>query len=82
MILHLSQIFFTDGLTFIFYLLSVCAGSFEPVGDSSTIQIVRRQFDRYAVARQDLDEVHADFAGNVRQDLMIVLQFDLEHGIR
>lgn len=45
-------------------------------------QVVRSQFDRNFVAGENADEVHADFAGNVRQNLVTVLKLDLEHRVR
>ena len=82
MILHLSHIFLTDGLTFIKAAsFSGSEISFETVSDSAASQIVRRQFDGNFVARQNADEVHADLAGNVRQNFVAVFQFDLEHRV-
>lgn len=80
MILHLSQIFLTDALTFIAcpYLLSAL---FEPVNDSSARQIVGRKLDQDFVTGQNLDEVLSHAARDVRQYLMLALQLDFEHRI-
>src|SRR5260370_699804 len=45
-------------------------------------QIVRRKLDRDFVSRQNPDEILAHFAGNVRQDLVLVLQLNAEHRVR
>jgi hypothetical protein len=34
------------------------------------------------LSRENPDEILAHFAGNVRQDLVLVLQLDAEHGVR
>lgn len=54
----------------------------EAIGDTAARQVVNRKLDGYLVARQDFDVVHAHFAGNMRQNLMAVLEFDLEHRVR
>lgn len=54
----------------------------EAIGNTAARQVVDRQLDGYLVARQDFDVVHAHFAGNMRQNLMAVLEFDLEHRVR
>lgn len=73
MILHFSQIFLTDGLTFI---------SFIPIGYSAVRQIVGRKLHEDAISRQNTDEVHPDLAGNVREHAMSVRELDAEHCIR
>lgn len=73
-----SQMGFTDGLTFIVFLL---CDSRLAVRDSSTGEIVRRQFHRHRVARQDADVMHAHFAGYMSQHLMAVLQLHAKHGV-
>src|SRR5260370_7656465 len=45
-------------------------------------QIVRRKLHRDFVSRQNPDEILAHFAGNVRQDLVLVLQLNAEHRVR
>src|SRR5512146_3593781 len=92
MTLHLSQIFFTDARTFMSVLSSqksVLRNSFSstakelfvPIHNSSPGQVVGRKFHRHAVPGKDTNEVLAHFAGDMRQYLMLVLQFDLEHGV-
>src|SRR5712671_3171439 len=91
MTLHLSQIFFTDARTFITQLSAV---SFQPsaksfkaylliaINDSSAIQVVRRKLHRDFVAGQDANKVFAHLAGDMRQYLVLVLEFHFEHGVR
>ena len=50
--------------------------------DSAPGDVVGRHLDRDLVAGQDADEIHAQLSGNVRQDLVAVLKFDLKHGVR
>src|SRR6266542_3307912 len=73
-ILHLTQIFLTDALTFM-------ALSLVPVNDPAPRQVVRRQLDENFVARQDPDEVLSHLARDVRQDLMLVFQLHFEHRV-
>jgi hypothetical protein len=93
MTLHLSQIFFTDARTFITSLqpsaisrqenlFDIERGLFVSVNNSSAIQIVGRELNCHFVARQDADKILAHFAGNMGQNLVLVFQFHLEHGIR
>ena len=64
-ILHLSQIFFTDALTFMiassfFFLLRANPRVlFVAVNDASAGEIVRRKLHRDLVPRQDADEILA-----------------------
>src|SRR5271168_2525901 len=76
--LHLSQIFFTDERTFISWPLSLLV----PVRDAPAGQVVGRKLHGHPVARQDADKILPHLAGNVRQNLVLVLQLHAEHGIR
>src|SRR5580704_1607465 len=58
------------------------AASFITVNNSSAIQIVGRKLYRDFVAGKNADKVLAHFARDMRQNLVLVLQFHLEHGIR
>src|SRR5262245_43327236 len=71
-ILHLSQILFTEALTFM-------ASSLVPVDDAAPAEVVRRQLDQDAIARQDPDEVLPHLAGDVGEDAVLVVQLDAEH---
>src|SRR5205823_13010143 len=51
------------------------------INNSSAIQIVGREFDRDFVSGQNADKIFAHLAGNVRQYLVLVFQFHLEHGV-
>src|ERR1700676_1492748 len=55
---------------------------FIAVDDASAIQIIRRKLDGDFVAGQNANEILAHLAGNVRQHLVLVFEFDLEHSIR
>ena len=74
--LHFSHIFLTDGRTFNASLLLLVS-----VGDATTGQVVRSEFDLHLVAREDTDVVHAHLSGNVGQDLVSVLEFDSEYRV-
>ena len=51
-------------------------------GDPTLSQIIRRHLNGYFVTGQDLDEVHAELAGNVYQNGVSVANVDFEHSIR
>src|SRR5690349_2733507 len=75
--LQFSQRTFTDGRTFMSSSLLL-----EPVRDPAAGEVVRRQLDLHAVARQDADEIHAHLAADVRQDTVTALQLHAEHRVR
>src|SRR5262245_16302606 len=52
------------------------------VGDSSAIQVVRRELDLHAVTGQDADVVAAHLAGDVTEDHVVVVELDAEHRVR
>lgn len=52
------------------------------VGNAPLGEIVGRKLDRYAVARQDLDEVLAHLSRQVGENLVPLAEFDLERRIR
>src|SRR4029077_11759192 len=93
MTLHLSQIFFTDARTFINQPSAVSPQpsanperlkrqhSFIAIYDAAPVQVVGRKLNCYLVARQNADEGLAHLSRDMRQHLMLVLQFNLEHGI-
>src|SRR5262245_34579816 len=53
----------------------------EPISDSTSGEIVRRQLDLHAVAGQDADEVHPHLAADVREYLVPVLELDPKHRV-
>ena len=53
----------------------------EPVCDPAACQVVGRKFDQDLVARQDADEVLADFSRCVSEDFVTVRKLDLEKGV-
>lgn len=55
---------------------------FIPIDYPSPCQIVRGQFNQDLIARQDSNEVLAHFARYMRQNQMLIFQFNPEHGIR
>ena len=77
MILHFSQSFLTDALTFIIYSFL-----FKSVCDSASGQVVRRHLHRNLIAGQDLDKVHPELAGNLCQNGVSAADINGEHGIR
>src|SRR6266480_1071982 len=76
-ILQCSQRVFTDGLTFIVFALLL-----EPVRDAPAREVVGRELDLHAVAREDPDEVHSHLPAHVREHLVAVLQLHAEHRVR
>jgi hypothetical protein len=85
-ILHFSQIAFTDGLTFIALassvgiLLMYCF-LLETVRDAPAAQIVWRQLHGDTVSRQNPYKIHANLAGHMRQYFMPIGELDLEHSV-
>src|SRR5215510_9695803 len=63
--LHFSQRRFTEALTFM-----AVSHSLVSVGDSSSRQIIRRQLNLHLISRQNTNEIHPDFAGDMSQDLV------------
>src|SRR5207237_8234073 len=51
------------------------------IDDAPARQIVRRKLDGDLVSRQNANKILAHLAGNVRQNLVLVLQLDAEHGV-
>src|SRR3984893_7817084 len=51
------------------------------VDDAAACQIVRRKLYGYFVSRENTNKIFAHLAGNVRQHLMLVLQFHAKHGV-
>ena len=89
MILHFSQIFFTEGFTFIFFTVPFCTPQwgclvvclFRSVSDASFVQVIHRHLDGHLVAQQNFDIIHADFAGNGGSDDMIIGKLNFESGV-
>jgi hypothetical protein len=78
--LQLSQRALTEALTFKGSSIS-SAALLEPIRNSTTSQVIRRQFHPDSIAGQDADEVHAQLAGDVCQNAVAVLEFDGEHSV-
>src|SRR6476660_3701717 len=74
--LHFSQIFLTDGRTFIVGSFSLVA-----VGDAASAEVVGGELDLDPVAGEDPDVVHAHLPGDVGEHLVPVLELDPEHGV-
>ena len=68
--------FFKDALVFILLTFLL-----ESEYDASLSEVVGAHLDLHLVSGQDFDVVHAHLAGDVRGDLMAVLQLHAEHGI-
>src|ERR1700747_3594627 len=51
------------------------------IDDAAARQIVRRKLDGHFVSRKNADEILAHLAGDMRQNLVLVFQFDAEHGV-
>src|SRR5436305_8336436 len=55
---------------------------FVPVGDAPFGQVVGREFDAHAVARQDTYEVLTHLAGNLsHHDMLRAIQTNFEEGV-
>lgn len=76
MILHLSQIFFTEALTFIWH-----QSLFIPIDYSAPGEVVRRKLNGNLVSGEYPNKVLSHFSGNMSQYHVFALQFDPEHGI-
>ena len=79
MILHLSQIFFTDGFTFIF---TSYAKLLEAICNTTATQVIGRKLHGDSVTGQNTDKIHTHLTGNVSQNNVVVFQFYLKHGVR
>ena len=76
MILHFSQIFFTDGLTFIGY--QPFLNLFRTPGDTALFQVVDGNLNGYLITGQNFDIIHAQLSGNMSRDHVLIRQLDLE----
>ena len=54
----------------------------KPIGNTPARQIVRRQFHCDFVARKNTDKVHPHFSGNMRKNLVPVVERHTKHRIR
>src|SRR5438132_415564 len=52
-----------------------------PIGDATAGQVVRRQLHLDPIPRQDPDVVHPHLPGDVREDLVPVVELHAEHGV-
>ena len=78
MILHFSQIFFTEGLTFIVKISFL----FRTPCYTTLRRIVYRHLDGDLVAYEDPDVILSELAGDMSRNYHIVRQFNLEGGVR
>ena len=76
MILHLSQIFFTEALTFMWH-----QSLFVPIDNPAPGEVVGRELYGNLVSREDTNEILSHFSGNVSQYHVFTFQFDPEHGV-
>src|SRR5687768_10322571 len=83
MTLQLSQRALTEALTFngSSIVFVWWWRSLESVGDPAAGQVVRRQLDADPVTGQDPDEIHPEFAADMGEHTVAVLQFDREHRV-
>lgn len=90
MILHLSQIFFTDGLTFnvshhaflcFFLAFESVPASLRAPGDPALREIVDRNLDLYVISREDPDIILAEFARYVGKHRVSVGQLYFEQRV-
>src|SRR6185503_18261494 len=51
------------------------------VDHACAVEVVRRQLDADAIARQDADAVAAHLAGDVAEDHVVVVELHPEHGV-
>ena len=56
--------------------------SLVSIGDPTAGEVVRSEFHLDLVAWEDSDVVHPHLPGDVREHLVSVVEFDLEHGSR
>ena len=77
MILHFSQIFFTDGLTFILlyqpFLILLCSP-----GYASFSEVVNRNLNGNAVAGQNSYIIHSELSRNMCSNYMLIGKLYLE----
>src|SRR3954468_14513280 len=52
------------------------------VGDATPVEVVRRELDLHAVAGKDADVVAPHLAGDVPEDLVVVVELHAEHRVR
>lgn len=75
MTLHLSHIFFTLAMTFIYALL-------VPVDDAPTTEVIRRKLDDDPVVRENSYVVHSHLSADVCKDFVPIVEFDSKHCVR
>src|SRR4051794_17395141 len=76
-----SRIRFMIGIATLGRAPSCAPSSLVPVGDSSPVEVVRRQLDLYPVPGQDADVVPPHLAGDVSEDFVPIVELDLEHRV-
>ena len=81
MILHLSQIFLTEGFTFTLEYRSFL-GLFFPPGDAALSEVVNRNLNRYRVTGKNFDIVHTQLTRDMCGHDVTVRELYLECGVR
>ena len=64
------------------YFHGASTDSFVSVGNTASGEVVRSEFHLNLVAWEDADVMHAHFSGDVRKNFMVIVELDLEHGVR
>jgi len=57
-------------------------GILVAIRDTASGEVVGSEFNLHLVAGQNADVVHPHLSGDVRQDLVAILEFDPEHCVR
>ncbi len=57
-------------------------GLSQAINDPALVEVVRGHFELHAVAVGEADEAFAHLSGDVRENLVLIGEFDTEHGAR
>jgi hypothetical protein len=64
-----------------FHFSSLWTALFVAINNAPPRQVIRRKLDCHPISGQDAYKILTHLSGNVRQYLMLVLQFDAKHGV-